>query len=380
MSKIGICPGCDHSSKNLQYRHPKTGAIVCHNCYEKAIEEIILERKQGARENKNQKRMGVCPNCGQGPKELNYRHPQSREPICHNCYSKIKRREKRLANPKPPKIPKPVIRKTRGRNLYPDRISVIKALEARTEEGKHNYASILFAQDAVLYRQAHRFKVELPKKETQKRRPVAAKKIKKSVKLRKPKIVASSLAATRRAGSGRTIRKKKEHPNKPGRKAKYPTRELVIAALEAREAQGKEIFPNALWEEDIPLYQAALRLGVELPKRNNPPVRYYCGDLVRNRNLKDPTVCGRIGQVILSDEKEVMVDFKEPGNVKRVYQKRYNLNNIALHARHPRNLAKITEKEEPRLEKVGVLNFGFNFYDLIFFDKNVISNNSQIES
>ncbi len=51
------------------------------------------------------------------------------------------------------------------------------------------------------------------------------------------------------------------------KKAKYPTRESVMAALEARTTAGKENYPSALDPEDISLYVAARRFGVELPKK-----------------------------------------------------------------------------------------------------------------
>jgi len=142
------------------------------------------------------------------------------------------------------------------------------------------------------------------------------------------------------------IKARKEKTNKPaGRKLKYPTRESVVEELEARELQGKENFSGILYVEDLPLYWVALNLEIELPENKNPPIKYNPGDLVENQNPKDPRVYKKIGAVVSSSDKEIIVDFKEPGRIRRVYQKWRNLNNIVLHARNPRRLAKEVKRE-----------------------------------
>jgi hypothetical protein len=115
---------------------------------------------------------------------------------------------------------------------------------------------------------------------------------------------------------------------------RYPDRATIIVALEEREAQGKDNSPSVISRENGLLYSSALRIGVELPMKNNPPIRYYPGDLVRNRNPKDPDIFGKIGKVVESNEKEVRVDFKEGKGITRVYRRWENFNHITLHVRY----------------------------------------------
>ena len=136
------------------------------------------------------------------------------------------------------------------------------------------------------------------------------------------------------------IRGRKEKAKKPGRKARYPAREAAIEALEAREVQEKENFPNVLGVEDSPLYYAALRFGVELPSKKNPPVRYYPEDLVKNQNSKDPDICDKVGKVVSANERVTRVDFSEAGRVIRVYKKWLNINHIVLSVRKTRRSVK----------------------------------------
>lgn len=74
-------------------------------------------------------------------------------------------------------------------------------------------------------------------------------------------------------------------------------------------------------------------IKIKRREKNIPLVKYYLGDLVRNRNPKDPDVYGRIGKVVESSEKKARVNFGERGHVTRVYRKGENFKNITLYAR-----------------------------------------------
>ena len=260
-------------------------------------------------------KIGICPACDRSAKTLEYRHPETGQIVCYSCYQEA-------------------IRK----------ISLKKKQEARRE-------------------------MSLKKKGIQRRRPIGVKRVNEPARLAQIPAIAPSLATVGAGGSNKSIREEKENVKEPERKEKYPNRKSVIAALEDRETQGKENFSDILNIDDIPLYQAVLEFEVELPKKEDFPVRYYPKDLVKNQNLKDPDICGKIGWVVRSSEKEVVVDFREVTRIVRVYQKWYNLNNIILHARNLRSLAEIAKREASRLgKKSGLLILNLKFWlDFFYF-------------
>ena len=292
-------------------------------------------------------KIGICSVCNKGPRKIPYLHPdETGQNICHACYTRIKRYRAKGIFSSLPVIKVKKDKKSEGRKAkYPTKEAVIKALEVRTREGKENYLGRLAIEDMTLYRAVHKFGVNLPKKESQERKPTTVRKTSKSARLAKSPTVVPSPVPVRAVAPSRSIRERKENAKKPGREPKYPTRESAVEALEIREAQGKENFPSVLGAEDISLYQTALKFEVELPRKENPPTRYFSGDLVKNQNPKDPGICGKIGVAISNSEKEVKVNFKEPGGVRRIYLKWYNLNNIVLHARNPRRLAEKAKTE-----------------------------------
>lgn len=334
MSKTGICPRCNKGPKILPYYDPESRESICQTCYFKVTGKTRAVK------------IGICSECGKGPKKIIYYHPdpEKKGNICPNCHKKFKRLEKRLSvlvKSLPVKVTRPAVKRLEERKVkYPDRESVMKALEIRAREGKENYLSNLAIEDRTLYRAIQKLEIKLLRKKGQERKPIIVSgRTNKPAKLAKTPVIALpfTLAPTiiNRA-------------NKPERKAKYSTREATIETLESREIQGKENFSDVLGIEDIPLYQAALRFEVELPKKKNPPTIYYPGDLVKNRNQKDLSICERIGKVVSINDKEVRVDFEEPTKTIRVYQKWYNINNIVLHARNTRDLnilVQIPQKE-----------------------------------
>jgi hypothetical protein len=350
---MGICPECK-KYKSLRYRHPKKKVPICSACYLTEIGKV-----------------GLCTRCKEGPKMIPYRDPETNEPICHNCHAKIKRAEKGLP-----------LRK----NLYPTSESVIEALAVREKEGKQNYARVLHVENPSLYRKALKFGIPLPRRESFRKNPYPTResviealrtriregkdnnagvlisedmslyrkalkfgvwlpraKFAAGKKARKEAAVVPSPAAVRTVEPDRVVSRRKENAKKPGRKGKYPDKEAVIAPLEGREAQGKENFPSVLQREDAALYHAALRFSVELPTKENPPIIYCSGDLVKNR--KDPSLYGKIGEVLGANEKGARVDFKEQGKVIRVYLKWRNLGNITLHRRNPMMSLETAQKE-----------------------------------
>lgn len=307
MIKNGICPACNQGPRDLKCRHPETKQWICLTCYRKATT------------------MGTCPECKKEQRVLCYLHPKTKKPICHSCYARIKRRERGLRRvPGLPKKPtEPVALRKYRKNPYPTKKSVIEALKARARDGKKNNAAALYLEDASLYRKARKFEVELPETKHTRTKSTTEKRAKKPARLhrgyRMPAVVPSAVA--------------EEDVEELERKAKYPTKEAVIAVLEGREMQGKENFPSVLQMEDTALYRSVQMFEVELPIKENPPVRYYLGDLVMNQNPKDPDIYGKIGRVVESSEKETRVNFKERGRITRVYRKWENLNNITLHIR-----------------------------------------------
>lgn len=336
MLKTGICPRCKKGPRNLTSRDPESGSNICQVCYSKITGKI------------SPMKIGICSECGKGPGKTIYRHPdpEKKRNICPNCYGKFKRLEKNLSAPVkslPVKVAKPKVEKTEKRRIkYPDKESVIKALELRVREGKENCSSNIALEDMTLCKAAHKFGVALLNKRSQKCETTISRSESKPLRLaRTPVIVPSSTPAP-------IIRKRKANAKKPGKKAKYPTREATIEALEFRETQGEENFPSVLGIEDVTLYQAVLRFDIELPRKKDPPIRYYLGDLARNQNPKDPYICGKIGKVVGVNERVILVKFNEPGRVIRIYGKWFNLNNITLDTRNPRSLAE-TPKESRAL-------------------------------
>jgi hypothetical protein len=288
----GICPSCGEGPRELRYIHPKTRKYICLYCYFSLPEKL-----------------GICARCGQGPKPLPHRDPKTKERICANCYKKLPERIGICS------------RCGRGPKLLPHRDRgtggrICSACYVRSRYKKKREEKRLLAPSEPM------------KPATSHETPV-------------------SPVAVRTVEPGRIISRRREDAKKPGRKARYPTKEVVIATLEDREAQGKENFPGVLQPENAALYCAALRFGVELPTKKNPPNVYYPGDLVEN--LKDPSLRGVIGKVLYrfpgTSEDEVRVSFGEPRRVIRFYKKWENLNNITLHARKSAMMVKVAEKE-----------------------------------
>jgi hypothetical protein len=346
VSLEGICPKCG-KSRSLRCPDPETKKPICFACYLKATGLF-----------------GICPKCGKGERPLPYRDRETNQHICHSCHARMIRREKGVLpresrypdkkaaikalaarkkrgkqnNPKALKeeddqlyrrareldVPLPVLSR---RGLYSTKESVVKALETRSVAGKKNNAKVLISDDTTLYRKALKFGVKLPRAV-----PVAVKRVTKPARLHKTPVIAPSPATMKTTKPRRKIRAEKK---KPGRKAKYLSKESVIATLENREAQGKENFPSVLCQDDSALYRSVLKFGVELPTKENPPVRYYPWDLVKNQNPKDPSVFGKIGEVLTADDRVVRTSFGERGRIRRIYKKWENLNNITLHARKP---------------------------------------------
>lgn len=300
-------------------------------------------------------KIGICPVCNKGPKKIPYLHPDGTgQNICHACNARIKRYRAKGISRSLPIIKTKKEENLEGRKIkYPDKESVEAALKTRAATGKENYLGRLAIEDVTLYRAVHKFGANLPRKESQERKPTTARKTSKPARLAKPPTVTvvPSPAPARTVVPSRSIEEREENAKKPGREPKYPTRESVIEALETREVQGKENFPSVLGIENVSLYQTALRFEVELPRKENPLTIYFSGDLVRNQNPKDSGIYGKIGTVIsnsdkeVSNDKEVRVDFKEHGDITRVYVKWHNLNNIVLHARNPRRLAEKAKTE-----------------------------------
>lgn len=335
MPKIGICPICNEGPKSLTDCDPETKKSICQSCYHKITGKTQLAK------------ISICSECGKGPKKTNYRHPDPEKGnICHNCHNKFERLQKRSSVPirsLPVKVFKPKVEKTeKSRLKYPDKESVIKALEDRIKQGKEIYPSRIAIENMTLYRAIKRFEVVLQKRESQGRKPTIPKKAKKPVRLAETPVIAPLPAPAS------TIIEREENTSKQDIDAKHPTRKATIEDLESREIQEKENFPSVLEIEDNLLYQAALRFEVELPNKRNPFIRYYPGDLVRNQNSRDSFMYGKVGKVVSASERVVRVKFTESGdidgkseNVSRIYEKWFSLNNITLHARNPGNLAEL---------------------------------------
>ena len=158
MVRRGICPVCNNGPKKLVYCHPESREKICPTCYFRITGKSLPVK------------IGICSECGNGPKKTTYNHPDPEKEgnICHNCHSKFKRLEKRLGTPVkslPVKVARLTVKRSEKRRpKYPDRKSVIKALEARIREGKENYLNKLALEDMTLYRAVHKFEVDLPRK------------------------------------------------------------------------------------------------------------------------------------------------------------------------------------------------------------------------
>ena len=72
MSKKGICSQCGKGPREIRYLHPETKQHICKTCYQKI-------------------KKGICSQCGKGPREIRYLHPETKQHICNTCYRNLKK-------------------------------------------------------------------------------------------------------------------------------------------------------------------------------------------------------------------------------------------------------------------------------------------------
>ena len=73
---MGICSDCKKGPREINYRHPLTQQPICHTCYFKTPGKA------------HKKKRGICPVCQKGPRSITYCHPVTKKNVCSTCYLK----------------------------------------------------------------------------------------------------------------------------------------------------------------------------------------------------------------------------------------------------------------------------------------------------
>ena len=87
MSKVGICPRCNKGPRDIGYHAPETSVGICQTCYFNATGKLRPAKR------------GICSNCGNGPRKISYIDKATGKNICSTCRLRAKREEARLSVP-----------------------------------------------------------------------------------------------------------------------------------------------------------------------------------------------------------------------------------------------------------------------------------------
>jgi len=322
---------CDRGPRELR-KGPGGKGLACLSCY-----TVSLRKRK----------IGTCPIC-QGEKPLTHRNPDDKkQAICYACHSRIKRyRAKGISRSLPLlKIKK---EKVGIRNKYPTKESVEEEIKKRAERKEESNATLLNKVDATLYRAARKFGVALPKKKTS-----VARRKGRPAKLAQKPIDASSLRLTLEVKLETKKRREKERSaieelmtlflnSLKNCEVGYLTDSLAVSLCHQKLGQNNH--NSAFIRRSLNLLSATALEEVMVDKISYPwryfsrekmeemiiqartellgegtEVVYKCGQLVENINPRDPSIYGRIGDIVVANSEEVKVDFREK-RVIRVYK------------------------------------------------------------